>query len=92
MEENRYNHLKEYLTLSLLPNDKKLAKQIQQQSRHFIILENQLFKKDKRNQGNYLKVLKTHEIETVLYATHNHPTGGHLGIEKVFEKVRENYY
>jgi len=92
MEENRYNHLKEYLILSLLPSDKKLAKQIQQQSKHFVVLENQLFKKDKRNQGNYLKVLKSHEIESVLYATHNHLTGGHLGIEKVFEKVRENYY
>ena len=92
MEENRYNQLKEYLIISILPNDKKLANQIQRQSKHFVILENQLFKKDKKNEGNFLKVLKTHEIETVLYATHNHPTGGHLGIEKVFEKIRENYY
>ena len=89
MEENRYNQLKEYLTISILPNDRKLANQIQRQSKHFMILENQLFKKDKKNKGNFLKVLKIHEIETVLYATHNHPTGRHLGIEKVFEKIRE---
>ena len=84
--------MKEYLTTLVLPSDRKLANQIQRQSNHFEILENQLFKKDKKNKGNFLKVLKNHEIETILYATHNHPTGGHLGIEKVFEKIRENYY
>ena len=87
MEENRYNQLKHYLTSSKLPNDKKLAEQIVRQSRHFIILENQLYKKNKRNPGSYLKVLKINEIETILFATHNHPTGRHLRIKKVFEKI-----
>src|SRR3954447_20034241 len=92
MEENRYNQLKHYLITSNLPSDKKLAEQIIRQSKHFIILENQLYKRNKRNPGSYLKVLKTNEIETILFATHNHPTGGHLGTEKVFEKIRDNYY
>ena len=92
MEENRYNQLKHYLITSNLPNDKKLAEQITRQSKHFIILENRLYKRNKRNPGSYLKVLKTNEIETILFATHNHPTGGHLGTEKVFKKIRENYY
>jgi hypothetical protein len=92
IEENRYNQLKHYLTTSNLPSNKKLAEQIIRQSKHFIILENRLYKRNKRNPGSYLKVLKTNKIETILFATHNYPTGGHLGIEKVFKKIRENYY
>ena len=92
MEENRYNQLKHYLITSNLPNNKKLVKQIIRQSKHFIILEDQLYKRNKRNPRSYLKILKMNEIEIILFATHNHPTGGHLGTEKVFEKIRENYY
>ena len=92
MEENRYNQLKRYLITSNLPNDKKLAEQIIRQSKHFIILENQLYKRNKRNPRSYLKVLKTNKIEIILFTTYNYPTSGHLGTEKVFEKIRENYY
>jgi len=62
------------------------------QSKHFEIKENQLYKKDKRQQWHLLKVLQKHELESILFLIHNHPTGGHFGTDIMFNKIRDIYY
>ena len=46
----------------------------------------------KNKKGMMLKVLKKDEIDSVLWITHNHPTGGHFGVENTYEKIKERFY
>src|SRR5918992_1072205 len=39
-----------------------------------------------------LRVLKNNEIESILYMVHDHPTGGHLGIDAMYNKIKERFY
>ena len=39
-----------------------------------------------------LRILLENEIESVLYMTHDHPTGGHLGRDAVYNKIKERFY
>ncbi|RHZ55113.1 hypothetical protein Glove_420g96 [Diversispora epigaea] len=48
--------------------------------------------KRKKTRGKLLRVLHKHEVEPVLFMLHNHPLGGHLGVDIVHNKVREIYY
>ena len=65
----------------------KEQKHIKMQSKHFEIKENQLYKKDKRQQGHLLKVLQKHELESILFLIYNHPTGGHFRTDIMFNKL-----
>src|ERR1043165_3396691 len=53
-------------------------------------VEGQLFWKNKF--GLTRKVLKRNEIDTYLYLYHNDPVSGHLGPQKVYRKLKRNYY
>ena len=41
---------------------------------------------------NYLTVLPRKRVPEVLEAVHNGVGGGHLGVNKTLEKVRERFY
>ena len=49
-----------------------------------------LYRKNK--EGKTLKVLKKDEIDSVLQIMHNHPTGGHFGVENTYRKIKERFY
>ena len=49
-----------------------------------------LYKRNK--EGRLMKVLKKDEIDSVLWMMHNHPTGGHFGIENTYGKIKERFY
>ena len=53
-------------------------------------IEGQLFWKNKFNLDQ--KVLKKDEIDAYLYLYHDNPISGHLGVQKVYKKLRRNYY
>lgn len=94
MDPTHYQHLKYFLQTDILPTDipAKQAKTIFKQSKFFIVKNNIIYKKDRRNQNNLLKVLQTFEIEPILFLTHNHPLGGHFGTDIMFNKIRNLYY
>ncbi len=96
METQQYYRIKNYLLNNKIPStlDSKQQKQLQSQSKFFEVKNNQLYKKDRRGKtrNQLLRVIQKHEIEAILYLMHNHPTGAHLGIDKVFEKIRDQYY
>ena len=96
MDSQEYQYLINYLIhqiylYNFAQNDKN---RIQSKSRFFEVKNNLLYKKDRRKKtrGKLLKVLQKHEIEPVLYMLHNHPLGGHLGIDIVLNKVKNLYY
>jgi hypothetical protein len=46
----------------------------------------------KNKKGKELRILKEDEIDSVIFITHNHETGGHLGTEAVYGKIAERFY
>ena len=69
-------------------------KRLKAKSKFFETKNNILYKKDRRKhtRGKLLKVIQKHEVEPILFMLHNHPLGGHLGTDIVFNKVRNLYY
>jgi len=94
MDSARYQHLKFYLINQTLPSSLPTKEQraIKRQSKFFTIKNNLLYKNDRRDKNNVLRVLQMHEIEPILFLTHNHPTGAHFGTDIMFNKIRDIYY
>lgn len=96
MEFQHYHRLKNYLQHNKLPDtfDNKQQKQLISKAQYYQVKNNQLYKKDccRKTRNQLLRVIQKHEVEPILYLLHNHPTGAHLGVDKVFEKLRDQYY
>jgi Integrase zinc binding domain/Integrase core domain len=94
MDLTEYQQLKQYITNQTLPENLKDKNRIKSKSKFFKVQDNLLYKIDrrKRTRGELIRVLQEHEIEPVLFMLHNHPLGGHLGVDIVFNKVRNLYF
>jgi hypothetical protein len=93
MESNNYRNLISFLTNKLnYIKDSPLYKDLQKQAKHFIIKNNLLYKIDKRNKGNLIRVLQKYELDPVLYNFHNDPLAAHFATDNMFEKMRDRYY
>jgi len=94
MDSQLYSQLVNFLTNIILPNN--LTKQekdaIKRKSRYFILINKQLFKKNKNKQQPPLKVLQKNEINEILYYLHEDDLAGHFNIEETFRKVKNRYY
>src|SRR6266487_3882841 len=65
-------------------------KRLQKRSDKFEIKNGKLYKKKKDEK--ILRILREDEIESILYMVHNHETGGHFGVEAIYNKIAERYY
>src|SRR3954447_24222417 len=95
MDHQEYEYLLNYLLNEPLPTiDTKTKRRLELKSRFFEVKNNLLYKKDrrKRTRNKLLKVLRPHEVESVIFMMHNYPLGEHLGIDTAFEKIRNLYY
>ena len=94
MEEQQYNQLFNYLSNQTYPTT---LNQIQQHklnvlSKHYIIKHNLLYKINKNNSNNPIRVLKKTELKPALYMFHNDPTAAHSSKEKMMEKIKKRFY
>src|SRR6185295_3482481 len=96
METITYHNLKYFLETANFPTSftRCQRKQLESQSKFYIIKNNLLYKQDRRKQKTHqlLKVIQKHEVEPILYLMHNHPIGAHLGTDKMFGKIQDKYY
>jgi hypothetical protein len=96
MESTEYQQILNYLLYQSYPYTSTITeqKQLKAKSKFFETKNNLLYKKDrqKKTRGKLLKVVQKHEVEPILFILHNHPIGGHLGTDIVFNKVRNLYY
>ncbi|GET66802.1 DDE-type integrase/transposase/recombinase [Rhizophagus irregularis DAOM 181602=DAOM 197198] len=94
MELQQYQNLYQYLQSQQLPPS--LTTQQKRKfinfSKNFIIKNNFIYKIDKRQQNNLLRVIRNYEAEPVLFMMHNDPTAGHFATDIMFEKIRSRYY
>ena len=90
MDITQYNNILHYLSSQQIPSNltNKQIKQFKNFCNLFIIKNNYLFRKDKRKRNNLLRVIRSHEMEPVLYMMHNAPTGGHFSTNIMFNKIK----
>src|SRR6185436_10688235 len=94
MDEDLYQQITLYLeekevNENLLENERK---QIIKKSKYYQLINGQLYKKPRKWNVGLLKVLRRSEFETLMKIMHDQPTAGHLGIESIYNKIKEKYY
>src|SRR6185369_17824338 len=89
MNEKEYEDILKYLK-EIIPKERNNNK-IEKIKKGFY--EKRLGRLFKRNrEGKLFRSLKKDEIEAVMYMLHNHPIGGHFGIDATYEKIKNRYY
>ena len=87
MELEQYSKLLTYLKNQQYPvgYTEKDKQQLQQQAKHFLIINEQLYKKNRKKEpANPLKVLKINEIEAILKYMHEDILTGHFGYDGTY--------
>lgn len=94
MDLSTYYSLIQYLTDFSMPTNitKEQQAAIRRKSRYFIVLNDQLYKKNKNNPNRPIKVVKESEVEDVLYHTHSDPLAGHFSLDETYRRVKIRYY
>ncbi|CAG8591496.1 5231_t:CDS:1 [Paraglomus occultum] len=86
MNTTEYEQIYNYLQN---PNQRHVPRSIPQQSVNYTILEDRLFRK---NNGKYLLVIQSPEVDQIVSYAHDHPMGGHFGFEKTLQKILQHYW
>src|ERR1051325_8552876 len=89
MEGKEYDEILEYLQGKCENNQWKLYG-MQKKAEKFEVIHGNFYKKKKN--GELLRVIQEQEKDAILFMTHNHTTGAHLGIDATYGKIRERYY
>ena len=72
---------------------KQQQKQLQQQSKHFVVQNGLLYKINRRKDAiNPLRVLKETEIEAVMKGMHEDPLSGHFGYNGTYQQIAIRYW
>ena len=89
MERRKYEELTEFLEGNILEQwDKQKIKQLEKESKNFEVKHGTLYKKTNEKM---LRVLKEDEIDTIMFMTHNHSTGGHFGKGAIYNKINTRF-
>lgn len=57
---------------------------IRRKARYFIVLDDQLYKKNKDNPNRPIRVVKESEVEDILYHLHSDPLARYFLIDKTY--------
>ena len=85
MDEKLYQEIYEEI-------NKKNVEDLSEKLKKYEIKEGVLYRKDRKNNGRLLKVIRRHELEVVMFIMHDHPISAHFAVKVTFEKVRRRYY
>jgi len=92
MDTDIYNQITEYLINHSFPLNwtSEQRRQLRQQSNHYIVQDNLLFKRNK--DGSPLRVILKDDVARILYNMHSVPNAGHFGIKATIDKTRQRYF
>jgi len=71
-------------------NEQEYNDLLQKQTSNYIQRNGKLYRK--RTDGKELRVIKQNEMESILFMCHDHPTGGHFGVDATYNKIKERFY
>ena len=79
MEEQKYQQIFNFLLTQNYPHNfnSQQKQQLKRQANNFEVLNNLLYKIDKNNKSNRIRVVRPYEMEAVLYMFHNDPLAAH---------------
>ena len=91
MEREKYQELTDFLEGKILEKwNKGKLRQLTKESERFELKYGILYRK--RINERSLRVLKEDEIDTVIFMTHNHPTGGHFAKDATYNKINTRFW
>jgi hypothetical protein len=84
------NYLENHEYPSNINNEQK--RQLSKMAINYLTKHGYLFKKNKNNVGQPYRVITLQDKEKLLYNYHTSPLGGHFGIKKTIETIKQKYY
>lgn len=96
-EDIELSVIRTYLTDGIIPEDPKLARKLKSPKQPYIMDRDILKKKNIIQRGGrmiekYVICVPQKLISSVLHQAHKDPLAGHVGIEKTYQKIREQFY
>jgi hypothetical protein len=94
MDPNRYHHIYQYLQHQILPTftTPKEKQKFINLCKNFEIKLNYLYKKNKKKNGQLIKVIRNFKLEPLLYIMLKDPTSAYFSTDTMFNKIKERYY
>ena len=94
MDPTIYHHLIQYILRGTIPPYliPEEVKKLKAKSQHFLVDNSQLFKKNRHEPQNPLRVVKTAEKPKLLQKLHQDIHSAHIGINGTYSKAAERYY
>src|SRR3954465_13761529 len=94
MELNLYYNLLRYLDDLTLPDHLSTDEhqRIKTQSRHYLVRDGLLYKRNRQKPERPLQVVKVTEVELILYNMHSDHLAGHFAFDRTFQRTVIRYY
>jgi len=94
MDLIEYSQLVNYLDTLNLPEELSTKEQLKfkNKAKHYITRNEILYQRNKKDLNQPLKVIKSTEIEEVLFNNHSTTHTGHFGIETTYHRIIQSYY
>ena len=90
MDEKEYKEHVDFLNGVTRIKNKEHLEILKKRSKDLKTEDGILYKKTKKNQK--VRIPTKQEIISILYMMHDHPTGGHFGIETTYQKINDKFY
>ena len=91
MDREKYRNITRYLEGKKLEEwSESMLKTLQKESTGYEVKHRILYKIMKNEKK--LRVLKEDEIDSVIFMTHNHPTGGHFRKDATYNKINTRFW
>jgi len=94
MENQHYNHLINYISTQQIPESftQQQTQQLFNQSKNYSVKNDLLYKRNRKNFNELIRVIRKEELPALLYMMHNDPISGHFSSETMFTKIKTRYY
>src|SRR5436189_1391735 len=94
MNSDTYYQLTRYLDELTLPAEFTEAQRrsFKAKTKHYILINGLLYKRNRRNSQRLLRVIKLSEVEMILYSFHEDLLAGHFGYNETFRAISERYF
>ena len=90
MDNEHYHNIYNYLLSQQTPTyfTEKQKQQLNNQTRNYIIENELLYKKDRKDAKKLYRIIRKEELSAILYMMHNDPISEHFATESTFNKVK----
>ena len=94
MDLTTYTLLLQLLTNQIFSEEvpPQKLKQLNNMSRHYFVIDQELYKKGRKNNPTPLRVIKRAEVPSILEAMHSDLLAGHFGFDGTYQRIIARYF